>query len=141
MHAPGVNPALVAPRAVQVRTLLKRRCLASGVGLGPDRSLSRCPLWTPSALLEQGPTDGDRQFPTPRDVQSVAASCRGVAGRRSRAARGARARSRPALRPPPEGGPGVVPPRLHPLPARTRLRQGALDARPAAIDRCCPDVV
>ena len=34
---------------------------------------------------------------------------------------------------------GVVPARLHPLPARSRLRQGALDARPAAADRRRPD--
>ena len=47
----------------------------------------------------------------------------------------------PPLRPPPEGRPGVVPPRLHPVPARARLRQGALDARPAAPDRRRPDRV
>ena len=34
---------------------------------------------------------------------------------------------------------GVVPPRLHPVPARARLRQGAVDTGPAAPDRRRPD--
>ena len=53
----------------------------------------------------------------------------------------ARARGGPAVRPPRQGRPGVVPPRLHPVPARARLRQGAVDARPAAPDRRRPDRV
>ena len=53
----------------------------------------------------------------------------------------ARARGRPPVRPPRQGRPGVVPPRLHPVPPRAGLRQGALDARPAAPDRRRPDGV
>ena len=51
----------------------------------------------------------------------------------------ARARSRTPVRPSRGRRPGMVPPRLHPVPAGPRLRQGALDARSAAPDRRGPD--